>query len=122
MTPLEVVERIDNAWTTGHAGELGKWFHPEAVIVGPHLERAATGRAACVAGYVDFASQALIDTFEVVNKHVDVIEDTAVVSQSFRMVYRLRGEIREDAGTDIFVLRHSAAGWLVVWRMLGADG
>lgn len=122
MTPLEVVEGINHAWSTGRAGEIGQWLDAQAVIVGPHFERAAVGRAACVAGYVDFASQAAIDTFEALNKHVDVIGDTAIVSYGFRLVYRMRGATREDTGTDIFVLRNSPSGWLVVWRMLGADG
>jgi len=121
MTPLEVVEGINTAWTAGRAGEIGQWFDPQAVIVGPHFERAASGREACVAGYVDFSAHAEIDSFEVLNKHVDVIGDTAIVSYGFRMVYRMRGAIREDRGTDIFVLRNSESGWRVVWRMLGAD-
>jgi hypothetical protein len=122
MTPLEVVEGINRAWTENRAGEIGQWLDPQAMIVGPHFERAATGREACVAGYVDFAAHAAIDTFEVLNKHADVVGDTAVVSYAFRLVYRMRGETREDMGTDIFVLRNSPGGWLVVWRMLGADG
>ncbi|MGH9280919.1 MAG: nuclear transport factor 2 family protein [Acidimicrobiales bacterium] len=117
--PWETVQRINQAWRDGDAAGIGGLFHEDAVIVHPGFEGRSEGRDACVRSYQEFAEQAAVQRLDAFDAHTDVVGDTAVVTYGFEIDYQVEGELLNDSGRDVFVLRRENGGpWQAIWRTL----
>jgi uncharacterized protein (TIGR02246 family) len=117
--PWETVQRINQAWRDSDALGIANLFHEDAVIVHPGFEGRSEGRDACTMSYAAFAEQATVQRLDVFDHHVDVVGDAAVVTYAFEIDYVLEGELVNDSGHDIFVLRRADGGpWQAIWRTL----
>jgi uncharacterized protein (TIGR02246 family) len=116
---IALVRSINQAWLEDRPETLAKFLHPDMTMVFPGFGGKAEGRAAVVAGFVDFCAQARVQAFDESDWRVDRTETTAVVSFRFAMVYERSGESYRATGRDLWVLAQQADGtWLAVWRTM----
>jgi hypothetical protein len=121
-TAWEVVRRINAAWLEGHCERLDELFHDRVVVVGPGGARYGEGKAAVVESYRDFARRATISEFRESDGRVDLYESVAVVSYRFEIEYTIDGQTSRETGGEVMVLEKHDGRWLVVWRMITAQG
>jgi len=120
--PWSVVERINQAWLGGRTAELNELFHLDIAMALPGFEREMKGRDAVVGGFEDFVSNVDIHGFEVRDRHVHSVLNTAVVDFAYEMVYEWGGTKYRSVGRDLWVLAKVEEGWLAVWRTMFDQG
>jgi uncharacterized protein (TIGR02246 family) len=112
------LRRINQAWLGGRPDEIARLIHPEMVMVYPGFSGRGQGRAAIVAGFVDFCSNARVHSYREGDAQVDVAGDTAVVNYTFEMVYERSGERYQATGRDLWVFTRHGGEWLGAWRTM----
>jgi len=115
---LEMIQQINDAWTTGHPEELARLFREDIVMVSPDFQQRTEGREACIASYVDFCNQAAVGGLRLGEIGVDVFGDTAIATYAYEISYQMGGESFNDKGRDIFVFARDNDRWQAVWRTM----
>jgi hypothetical protein len=113
-----ILERIDDAWTTGQTDPLRPLFHADMLIAGPGYHRFAVGRDACVESYREFCTNAKVLAYQPSHLEIRVWGDTAVASYSWSMTWQRTGDPVSDSGTDQFVFGRFRQDWLAVYRLV----
>ena len=113
-----IVRAINAAWVQGSPGEMAAYLDARMVMVQPGFQERLMGREACIESYREFASHAVIHSYEEDEATVDLRGDTAIASYRYAMEYEMGGELYHDAGHDVFVLMRAECGWRAVWRTL----
>lgn len=113
-----LVERINEAWTSGRPADIGRYVHDDMTIVGPDFGVLADGRAACVASYTAFCDQARTLSFALHDVAVQIVGDTALALYRFDIRYERHGRPSHETSREIFVFGRSANGWLAVSRII----
>jgi uncharacterized protein (TIGR02246 family) len=116
----EVVRRLNDAWIHGRMDELAAAFHPDVVVVAPNFVARAAGREACVRGYADFVSSAVLHRVDMEPPEVDVVGNTAVAACPYEIDYTIEGKRWRGGGRDLLVLVREDGAWTVAWRLLMA--
>ncbi len=114
----EVLSRINRAWLEGRPNDMTPLIHPAMVMVYPGFAGRGQGRAAIVAGFVDFCANARVHSYQEGDAEVDVTGDTAVASNTFEMVYERSGERYHATGRDLWVFTRCDGEWLGAWRTM----
>jgi Domain of unknown function (DUF4440) len=114
----ETLRRINQAWLDGRPGDLAPLIHPAMAMVYPGFAGRAEGRDAIVAGFVDFCSNARVDSYREGEPQIDVAGETAVMSYTFEMLYERSGEKYLATGRDLWVFTHHEGQWLGAWRTM----
>ena len=87
-------------------------------IFDPDFVNRTNGREACIAGYLDFCTQANITDFKLGEPGIDVFGNTAVATYSYEISYEMGGESFTDTGRDLFVFVREGDRWQAVWRTM----
>ena len=114
----QLVQQMNDAWAKDSPDELASFFREDIVMVNPDFSQRTEGRAACVASYEDFRSQAAISDFKISNPGIDVFGNTAIATYTYEISYEMGGERFSDTGRDIFVFVREHDRWLAVWRTM----
>ncbi len=114
----ETMRWINQAWLDGRPDDIADRLHPAMVMVFPGFTGRGEGRAAIVAGFVDFCSNATVHSYREADAQIDVAGDTAVMSYTFEMVYERSGENYQATGRDVWVFTRHDGQWLGVWRTM----
>jgi len=117
-TPLETMQAINHAWTTGQFEGFEGWFREDVVMAMSGFGERVEGRVALVDSYRQFAATATIVEYREGEPMVETFGDTAVVTYSFRIVYEMKGEQYDETGRDLFVLVRSEGVWQAAWRTM----
>jgi len=114
------MQRINRTWLDRRPGDLGPLLHPDITMVVPGFAGRVEGRETLVAGFVDFIDNATVHEYREADHQVDVIDDTAVVSFTYEMVYERAGERSRATGRDLWVFARRGEGgeWIAVWRTM----
>ena len=112
------MRRINQAWLEGRVEDLAQWVHPEIVMVFPDFSGRIQGRDLFLAGFHDFCRNATIHEFHEHDQHVDLTDDTAVVTFRYEMVYERSAERYRATGRDLWVFQSRGGEWLAVWRTM----
>jgi ketosteroid isomerase-like protein len=118
----QILRAINEAWTQGKPEDLGRYFHPDMVIVGPDGQPAGRGSEACISSYRSFAQSAKIHSFSQAGFQIEVFENTSAATYSFSLSYEIDGQVFKDSGRDMFVFSREREGWKAVWRMILPPG
>lgn len=116
-----LVETINEAWTEGRPGEIGRHLDERAVIArssGDRLE----GREAFVGTYREFVDHGTLHAFVPSEWTVDVWSGTAVVAYRFDIDFEFAGERSRETGRDVWVLVEREGAWRAVWRTVETGG
>jgi ketosteroid isomerase-like protein len=114
----QLVRDINRAWRSGRTDDLNRYFHDDMVIVAPGFAQCCEGRAACVASYAEFVSQAKIHDYRESEPDIDFWGDTAVASVSWDIEYEMKGTVSRETGRDVFVFARESGTWRAVWRTM----
>ena len=93
-------------------------FHPNITFVFPGFAGRVRGREAMVAGFADFCTNANVHEYREADHQADVIDDTAVVSFTYEMVYERSGTRNRVSGRDVWVFARQGSGWIAVWHTM----
>ena len=120
-----LIDRSNDAWTSGRPTETAALYAEDAVLVTPGLDGEITGRDAIVATYEQFVAQASVERFVVTRRSLTWLGDTAVAAYLFDITYTDGDASHDERGEEILVLRRGGTGWRVRWRTqvsLGPEG
>jgi len=115
---LTIIRQLNDAWATGHPEDIAEFFHEDIVMVHPDFTGRSQGRDACVAGYVEFCSQATIHGVKIDEPGIEVFGDTAVTTYAYEVDYEMGGERFKDTGRDLFIFVREDGKWQAVWRTM----
>ena len=110
--------RLKDAWLEERYADLLPLVHEQAVLVTPEFSGRVVGRDVAVAGFVEFGQSAKVHTLEMGDVQADVIEDTAIGSFAFVMVYERERQRFLARGRDMWVFTRRDGAWLAVWRAI----
>jgi uncharacterized protein (TIGR02246 family) len=114
----DVLARINRAWLEGRPRDVGPLLHPDFVMVYPGFVGRAMGRDKVVAGFVEFYEESKALAYEETDPRFDAVDDTAVASFAFTMVYERAGTQYRSTGRDLWVFARRDGEWLAVWRTM----
>jgi ketosteroid isomerase-like protein len=112
------LKELNQAWVRGQFDRLRQFLHPDVVIATPGFGERVRGSDAYVSGHRDFVESATIHAFSESASEADIIEDIAVVNYRYELDYERSGKRYASTGRDLYVLRNTEDGWLVVWRTI----
>lgn len=108
------VQAINRAWTQGNPDELKEYFHRDMVAITASDRLRREGRAACLAGWKDFAEAAQVLHWDEREPLVQIYGETAIVTYYYDMRFAMHGEVVHTGGRDMFVLIRDKGRWWVV--------
>jgi hypothetical protein len=114
----EALRMINRCWLEGRPRDLGPLLHEKIVMVVPGFAARVGGRDTFIGGFADFCENARVVSFHESDHQVDQIDDTAVASFSFDMVYERGGSRYHSTGRDLWVFTRQAGQWLACWRTM----
>jgi hypothetical protein len=112
------MRRINKARIDGQVEDLAPLVHSEIVMVFPGFAGRTQGREEFLAGFREFRQSATIQEFRDDDYQVDAVDDTAVVSFRFDMLYERSGERYRATGRDLWVFRKEGSAWIAAWRTM----
>lgn len=116
---LQIVKTVSQTCKEGKEFDrLAPFFHDHMVMSSPGFDRRAEGKAACLINYEDACSQMVFRRFEGSNEHIDIIDNTAVVTYRYDCVWDYQGKTFTDDGHEIFVFIRKDEDWQIIWRTL----
>lgn len=113
-----VLEKLNQAWIRRRFDEMQAFLHPDVMLATPGFGERVRGSGAYIAGHRDFMEKAMIHEFVESTADVDIVADVAVVNYRYEMDYERSGKRYVSSGRDLYVLRRTGDGWLVVWRTI----
>jgi hypothetical protein len=114
----ETLRRINEAWLNGRTYELVPLIHNEITMVFPGFAGRIQGAQSFIAGFEDFCRTARVHSFQKRDQQVDVVDETAVATFRFEMVYEREGASYQATGRDLWIFNRQAGNWLAVWRTM----
>jgi len=113
-----VLERINRAWLDRRPADLAAMFHPSLTMVFPGFGGRAIGREASISGFTDFCNHATVHEYIESGHQIDVIDNTAVATFVYEMVYERSGKRNRATGRDLWVFAKQQGEWLAIWRTM----
>lgn len=108
------VENLNRCWTSGDPGDLRNYFHETMVAVTPGDRLPLHGRETCVAGWSKYAKTTKIISWKTSHPHIQVFDQTAVVTYLYEMKCERDGEQFCPSGRDLMVLVKDHERWWLV--------
>lgn len=108
------VRALNDAWTTGNPDDLAEFFHADMVAITPTDRLRREGRAACVAGWKEFAGATRIHRWQETEPVIHVYGDSAVVAYYFDISFEMAGQTLQTNGRDMFFLVRENGRWWAV--------
>ena len=112
------IRRINRLWLDGDVEALAPMLYPEIVMAFPGFTGRIQGREEFLAGFRDFCRNTKIHHFHDYDYQVDAVDDTAVVTFRYEMVYERSGERYRSTGRDLWVFQNQGRSWVAVWRTM----
>ncbi len=111
-----LIDRCNDAWTSGRPSEVAALHADDAVLVAPDVVDTIIGRDAITDTYIQFVRTATVDRFDVTRRSLHRFGDTAVAAYLFEVTYTIDSTTHNERGEEILVLRRHDSGWKVSWR------
>lgn len=112
----ENLRRMTDTWLNGRPRDLSQFLHERIVMPYPDFSGKVEGRDPLVASYVMFTENAPIIRYSEYDRQIDVIDDTAITTAIFEMIYELEGVRRFSRGREMWVFARHGDDWRAVWR------
>lgn len=100
----------------GEPAVVASLFADDVVGIHPDLDGSVRGRAAMVQSFVDYVAQVKTHHFDEQERSVEVLGDLAVATYRFEVRYEVGGQVHDERGQEVLVLRRRDETWQVVWR------
>lgn len=109
---------INAAWREGHASSMRESLHPDIILALPGFKQSIRGRELLIGSFEEFSKNAKVIKYEESEEHIDVIEDTAMVTFHFNMLYERPAYRELSQGRDMWVFHRQQDRWIAVWRAM----
>ena len=114
----EVLAAINQAWRKNTPLAMSQHLHPDIVMKFPGFSGEVVGRHALLASFVEFCKNARVLEYQESNEQISVIEDCAVASFQFEMLYERLKYKEKSKGRDLWVFQYLSGNWVAVWRTM----
>ncbi len=114
----EVLYAINQAWRTNMPLTMSQHLHPDIIMKFPGFSGEVVGREALLSSFVEFCTNARVLEYQESNEQIDVIEDCAVASFQFEMLYERAKYQERSKGRDLWVFQRISGKWVAVWRTM----
>jgi len=114
----EIISTISHAWQTGRTADMAPYFHPNIVMKYPKFKGEAIGKEKILAGFEEFYKNARVLEYGESDQQIDIIDNCAVVSYNFNMLYERTNYRERSVGRDLWIFQRESNRWLAVWRTL----
>lgn len=114
---LDVVTKINEAWSSRQPEDVGPLFHPDVVMAKTSGRALMIGRDAMVQSLEAYRNASETLDFHYHDQQVHVFGDTAVATYIFHVKYLIDGVEQERIGRELLVLTRTDGEWLTSWRM-----
>ena len=111
------IQEMNRCWTSDDDNDLNRlneYFHKNMVAITPTDKHRIQGKAACVAGWQNFARKAKIHYWKEVSPDVQVYGNTAVATYYFDMSFNIDSQTVNMWGRDMMTLIMENGKWQVV--------
>jgi hypothetical protein len=115
---LEAMQRINQIWLNGQVEDLSPMIHPEIVMALPGFSGRMQGREQFLAGFRDFCENAKVHEFGEHDLQADVVDDTAVITFRYELLYERSTQRYRSTGRDLWVFHNQNGNWIAVWRAM----
>jgi hypothetical protein len=114
----KVLSVINQAWRSNSPLEMSQYLHSDIVMKFSGFSGEVVGRDALLASFVEFCANARVLEYQENNEQINVIEDCAVVSFQFEMLYERAKYQERSKGRDLWVFQYISDKWVAVWRTM----
>ena len=114
----KIVKEINDSWLLGRPESLDSYFHNDVVFVAPGFSQRIEGRAACIDSFRNFCANAKVREYKPSDPAIDICDETAIATYSFKIDYDLDTESFNEGGRDVWVFVRDKEKWLAVWRTI----
>lgn len=115
---LDLLSQINRAWLEKQPQRLTALFHPGMIMTFPGFSGQMQGRQSQVAGFEDFCLNATVHDYTETQHKVMVIEETAIATYLYDMIYERDHQVHRATGRDLWVFQKTHGRWLAVWRTM----
>ena len=109
---------INSAWREGHPSSMRESLHPEIIMALPGFKQSIRGRELLLGSFEEFSKNAKVLEYEESEEHIDVIEDCAMATFHFKMLYERPAYRELSQGRDMWVFHRHQDRWIAVWRAM----
>lgn len=113
-----VLASINRAWREYRPSAMQEFLHPDVTMALPGFQGVVVGREAFLAGFEEFCTGARVLRYRETEEQIHIVDDCAVASYRFDMVYEVKARRTGSTGRDLWVFRRSGEKWLAVWRTM----
>ncbi|OGW13148.1 MAG: hypothetical protein A2035_08040 [Nitrospirae bacterium GWA2_42_11] len=111
---MDFIKAMNKCWTKGNPEDLNNYFHENMVAITPTERNRVEGKAACVAGWSEFAKNTKILSWEEHEHKIQMFSDAAIVTYYFDISFNMGGQTVNMSGRDMFTLIKEKGRWWVV--------
>lgn len=110
---------FNSVWQNKEYEELENMLHEDAVFYKPGFERGVQGKEDCLLTLTSFSDRSNVHKFEIEKVIVDSWDDdTAVINYFFKIQYSTDGDLYQESGRDLMMLKKVGEDWKILWRSL----
>lgn len=117
-TVWHTMESINNAWVNEDISTMAPLLHKDICMVLPDRVGLAKGRKVLIESFSQFINSVDIHQFNVDEKSIQIIGNTAVVRYRYTLSYTMEEHQITDTGWDMFVFEKNDDTWIAVWRTM----
>jgi hypothetical protein len=113
-----VLASINQAWRENRPSTMRRFLAPGVTMVLPGFQGAVVGREALLASFHEFCTNARVLEYRETEEQIHVVNNCAVASYRFHMVYERQAYRERSSGRDLWVFQRTRGKWLAVWRTM----
>lgn len=116
--PKSIHSCIHQCCLARRPSSMCEYIHPEIAMVQPGFKDTLRGRDFLVSSFEEFCKNARVIEYEEIDEHIDVVDDCAVATFRFRMLYELAAYREDCSGRDLWIFARQDGRWIAVWRAM----
>lgn len=118
MEIFNIIKNINKAWLNGKINELRNYFHNNIVMMSPDFASKLTGIEEIVKSYWEFIEKSKIYEFEESDFQINVFDNTAIGTYTYRIIYEINNKKYDGTGREIWTFSKVNKSWFAVWRYM----
>ncbi len=108
---------FNSAWQNKGYEESENMLHDDVVFYKPGFEKGSEGKEECLRTLTSFADNSNVHKFEIDETIVDSWDDdTAVISYTFKLQFSTEGDLYQESGRDLLMLKKVGEDWKILRR------
>ena len=112
------LKAINSAWRNGHPEKMEVYLHPQIIMKFPGFSGEIIGREVLINSFIEFCTNAQVLEYSESDEQINVIENCAVATIKFEMIYERAKYRDKSSGRDFWIFERQGNNWIAVWRTM----